>query len=81
MFAGTVMIGLFSTENGLFHGGGFLQLGKQLAGVAIVGAVVLGLALVTFTLLKKTVGLRVDEHMEVNGLDTIEHGISAYMDL
>ena len=78
---GTLMIGFFSTDNGLFYGGGFSQLLSQLAGVAIVGIVALGLSFMTFTLLKKVMGLRVNEHMEVNGLDTIEHGISAYMEL
>ncbi len=78
---GTLMIGLFSTENGLFYGGGISQLASQLAGVFIVGVIAVGLAFVTFTIIKTFMGLRVNEHMEVNGLDTIEHGISAYIEL
>lgn len=78
---GTIMIGFFSTDNGLFYGGGVGQLVSQLLGVAIVGAATIGLAFVTFSVIKLFMGLRVDEHMEVNGLDTIEHGISAYMEL
>lgn len=78
---GTIMIGLFSTDNGLFYGGGFGQLLSQIAGVLIVAAAAGGMAFVTFFIIGKLHGLRVEEHMEVNGLDTIEHGISAYMDL
>jgi len=78
---GTLMIGFFSTDNGLFYGGGFGQLISQFIGIVIVGITVTGLAFITFSLIKKFMGLRVNEHMEINGLDAIEHGISAYMEL
>ena len=78
---GTLMIGLLSTDGGLFYGGGFGLLGSQLLGVIICGAVASGLAFVTFFILKNTIGIRVEHHEELNGLDTIEHGISAYIDL
>jgi Amt family ammonium transporter len=58
-----------------------MLLGVQTLGVIICGAAAVSLAFATFFILKKTVGLRVDHHEEVNGLDTIEHGISAYIDL
>lgn len=78
---GTIMIGLLSTDGGLFYGGGFGLLGTQVLGVIICGAAATVLALITFSILKATIGLRVDHHEEVNGLDAIEHGISAYIDL
>lgn len=78
---GTIAIGLFSSDGGLLTGGGIVLLGRQLLGIFIVAVTVLTLAFVTFTLIDKTIGLRVDEHMEINGLDAIEHGISAYMEL
>lgn len=78
---GTIMIGLFSTDGGLFYGGGLQLLGVQVLGVLICGAAATVLAIATFTILKRTIGLRVESHEEVNGLDTIEHGISAYIDL
>jgi len=78
---GTLSIGLFSTNNGLFYGGGISQLISQFIGVVICCGTAFVLAVITFSIIKKVMGLRVDEHMEVNGLDTIEHGISAYMDL
>lgn len=78
---GTLAIGLFSTTNGLFYGGGFTQLLRQFAGLAIVTVAAGILFVLTFIVIRKVIGLRVDEHMEINGLDSIEHGISAYMDL
>ncbi len=78
---GTIMIGLFATNGGLFYGGGFKLLGVQTLGVIICGAAALSLAYITFKALSLTVGLRVDHHEELNGLDAMEHGISAYIDL
>ena len=78
---GTIAIGLFSTDGGLFYGGGLSLLGSQILGVLIAGAVAMGLSFITFYIMKKTIGIRVEKHEEINGLDAIEHGISAYIDL
>ncbi|MBN2220759.1 MAG: ammonium transporter [Vallitaleaceae bacterium] len=78
---GTIAIGLFSTTDGLFYGGGWMQLARQMLGLIIVGVGAGILFVITFVVIRKFIGLRVDEHMEINGLDSIEHGISAYMDL
>ncbi|NDL67388.1 ammonium transporter [Anaerotalea alkaliphila] len=78
---GTLMVGVFAMEGGLLYGGGVSLLVSQLIGVAVVGIVTVALAVVVFSVIQKLMGLRVEEHIEVNGLDTIEHGISAYMDL
>jgi Amt family ammonium transporter len=78
---GTIAIGLFATEGGLFYGGGFKLLGIQVLGVLICAAAAGILAFITFTIIKKTMGLRVTDHEETHGLDASEHGISAYMDL
>lgn len=78
---GTILIGLFATDGGLFYGGGFKLLGIQALGVLICGTVAIVLSYISFSIIKKIVGLRVDHNEEVSGLDSIEHGISAYMDL
>ena len=75
---GTICIGLFSTDGGLFTGGGFRLLGIQVLGVLICGAVAAALAIITFFTIKKTCGLRVDLSEEKEGLDMSEHGTSAY---
>jgi len=78
---GTLMVGIFSTDGGLLYGGGWSLVGRQAIGVIIVVVVVLTLAYITFAILKKTIGLKVERHEEINGLDAMEHGISAYIDL
>jgi len=75
---GTLAVGLFSTSNGLFYGGGAAQLVSQLIGVAAVAAWAMGLGFLLFIGLKKTIGVRVSKRIEEEGLDIYEHGESAY---
>ena len=81
---GTFCVGLFSTGQngvgkGLFYGGGFTQLGIQALGIICVLAWVGVMMTITFTILKHTVGLRVEPEIEIAGLDQAEHGLaSAY---
>lgn len=81
---GTLCVGLFSTGQngvgkGLFYGGGFTQLGIQALGIVCVLAWVGVTMIITFTILKHTVGLRVPAEVEISGLDIAEHGLaSAY---
>lgn len=76
---GTIATGLFSTSEGLLYGHGFRFLGVQLLGVVSVAAYVLIVMFVIFTVIKKTIGLRVSEQEEIEGLDPTEHGLaSAY---
>lgn len=78
---GTIMTGLFATEGGLFYGGGVKFLGVQLLGVVCVILWVAVTATITFKTVEKTVGLRVSEREEIEGLDTSEHGLgNAYAD-
>jgi Amt family ammonium transporter len=81
---GTVLIGVFSTSegaggiDGLLYGGGFTSLGDQslgaLTAVAFSGVItlIIGLAI------KYTIGLRLTEEDEVEGIDFVAHGESAY---
>ena len=82
---GTLAVGLFSAKEadgvvkkGLFYGGGTDQLVSQLIGVAAVGAFVLVASFILFGTLKATVGLRVSEQEEIEGLDVHEHGFAGY---
>ena len=85
---GGLAVGLFATGNGqngitgLFYGGGFAQLGKQALGIVTIVAWTVVCMIIVFTIIKKTVGLRVTKDEEMKGLDICEHGlISAYADL
>src|SRR3954471_2112853 len=81
---GTVLIGFLSTSaapggiDGLFYGGGLTSLGHQAgaAGISIVWTgfftTLIGLAI------KYTIGWRIPEEDEVEGIDFTEHGETAY---
>lgn len=75
---GTLAVGLFATEGGLFYGGGFGMLTSQAIGVGAVAVWGIGTGLLLFTALKKTIGIRVSVKEEENGLDYYEHGEKAY---
>jgi Amt family ammonium transporter len=75
---GTIALGLFAVDGGLFYGGGWSLLGVQIIGVLAGFAWAFGLGLVMFFIVKKTVGLRVSEEEELRGLDIGEHGMEGY---
>ena len=68
---GTLAVGIFSTnpEHSFF---------TQLIGVAAYGAFTLVCAGTLFAVIRATMGLRVDEEEEIEGLDLAEHGMHAY---
>ncbi|NSW89850.1 MAG: ammonium transporter [Firmicutes bacterium] len=86
--AGTLFVGLFANYKpgtasailGLFYGGGFNLLGVQALGVISVAVWTLVTTFILFTVIKKTVGLRVSRIEEIQGLDIHEHGIESYAD-
>jgi len=83
---GTLALGLFAqdqfmpgtTGNGLLFGGGLKLFLAQLAGVVGVGIFVFVTALIFWSVIKATIGLRVPPEEEIEGLDIGEHGIMAY---
>lgn len=80
---GTLAVGLFAHEHyaghaGLFFGGGSKLLLVQLIGVAVIMVWAFGTSLLAFLALKYTMGLRVSAAHEITGLDTTEHGMTAY---
>ena len=91
---GTLSIGLFGSrvvdiqfwdadtaiQNGLFYGGGVHQLGVQALGVVAVLAFTFILAMVMFLAIKATIGLRVSDEEQIEGLDLGEHDMAAYPD-
>jgi len=68
---GTLAVGIFSTNPQ--H-----SFAVQLVGVACYGAFTFLAALGLFALLKRTIGIRVSEEEELEGLDLGEHGMHAY---
>ncbi len=66
---GTLAVGLFAKEYSFW---------VQSAGVVSIAAFSFSIAWGLFTLLKRTIGIRVKEKEELTGLDIEEHGMEAY---
>ena len=78
---GTIAVGLFDYKDGLFYGGGVHHLLIQLLGIVCIAGWTIVTMTIVFTVLKKTIGLRVSAQEEVEGLDSTEHGLeSGYPD-
>lgn len=84
---GTLALGLFydndiatniaALATGLSRGAQFMV---QLKGVVYVGAFAFGLSMLFWYAIKLTMGVRVTEDEEIEGLDIGEHGVQAYPD-
>ncbi len=78
---GTIAVGFFAKEGGLFCGGGTEMLITQIIGVATVAIYVAVVMSIIFKVLDVTIGLRVSAREEISGLDMEEHGLlSSYAD-
>jgi Amt family ammonium transporter len=85
---GTLSCGLFTDpalatfngvgQGGLVYTGSLKQLGAQAAAVTASFGTVFVLSFILFWIIKKTVGLRVSERHEIDGLDISEHGMWGY---
>jgi len=81
---GTVAVGFLATADapagvdGLFYGGGVDQLWRQVVGALSVLVFSFVVTYVLGTILQKTIGFRLDEEDEVNGIDSFEHAETAY---
>ena len=78
---GTIAVGLFDYNDGVFYGGGFKLLAIQTIGVLAIALWTVVTMTITFKIIEKTNGLRVSKEEEIKGLDSTEHGlINAYAD-
>jgi len=71
---GTLAVGIFGTA------AGFGQFTEQLIGVVACGVAAFTFSYILITILKFTMGIRVPEEEEVQGLDIAEHDMEAYSD-
>jgi Amt family ammonium transporter len=65
---GTLAVGIFGTGNII----------TQIIGILAVGAFTVIFSGIVWFILKATIGIRVNEHEEIQGLDISEHGMEAY---
>ena len=70
---GTLAVAIFGN-----YGEGVGEFMDQLIGILAIGAFTFTFAFLVFYILKVTMGIRVDEDEEVNGLDRGEHNLDAY---
>jgi Amt family ammonium transporter len=78
---GTLCVGLFAIDGGLFFGGGLSLLGTQALGVVSVTVWVAVTMFILFRVTKSVTGIRVSKAEEIEGLDIHEHGLaSSYAD-
>ncbi|RJQ76167.1 ammonium transporter [Pseudonocardiaceae bacterium YIM PH 21723] len=81
---GTVLIGFFASAeapaavDGLFYGGGWDQLWRQVVGALAVLVFSFVATLIIGMVIKYTIGFRLDPEAEVTGIDDAEHAESAY---
>jgi len=71
---GTLAVGIFGAK------AGSTQVVSQLMGIGMVGVFCFAFAFILFYALKVTLGIRVDEEEEHEGLDVSEHDMHAYPD-
>ncbi|MDV6271239.1 ammonium transporter [Rhodococcus globerulus] len=82
---GTVLVGFLATEsapnavNGLFYGGGLDLLWRQIVAVGAVLIYSFAVTWIIVMVLKKTMGIRVERDVELEGLDIALHGETAYV--
>ena len=70
---GTIMVGVFAIEDGLVYGGGFELLKIQTIGTFTVAFWAITVSSILVLLLKYTIGIRVSEEIEIEGIDINEH--------
>ena len=80
---GALLIGFFGTSaiggaNGILHGGGAKLLGEQAIAVGVVATYSFVMSWLIAMAIKKTIGFRITEEQEDEGMDLALHAESAY---
>lgn len=75
---GTIAVGLFAIERGLFYGGGFSLLSTQIIGVLSIGLFSFTVTFLLMKLMKKTIGIRISRSEENSGIDAVTFGVESY---
>jgi Amt family ammonium transporter len=76
---GTLAVGFFAKEGGVFFGGGFSLLITQIIGVFSIGIFSFSLTYITMKILQKTIGIRIKKEEEIEGIDSVSFGVKSYV--
>lgn len=77
-FFGTIAVGFFATEGGLFFGGGAELLITQLMGVVTIALFSFSITFILMKVLKSSVGIRITSEEEEAGIDSVSFGVKSY---
>ena len=75
---GTIAVGFFAIEGGLFFGGGADLLITQLIGVVTIGLFSFSFTFILMRALKAAVGIRISSEEEEAGIDSVSFGVKSY---
>jgi Amt family ammonium transporter len=75
---GTLAVGLFAIEGGLFYGGGVSLLLTQILGVSAIALFSFTLTFIIMKLLKMSIGIRISNEDEEAGIDASSFGVQSY---
>jgi ammonium transporter, Amt family len=77
-FFGTAAVGVFAEGKGLLESGSFDFLWVQTLGVAVIAVFSFVCTFTIFTIMKKTIGIRIKRREELAGIDAVEFGVESY---
>ena len=75
---GTIAVGLFASEGGLFFGGSTDLLITQIIGVFTIIIFSFSITFILMKILKNTVGIRITSQEEEAGIDSVSFGVKSY---
>ena len=75
---GTLAVGFFAAEGGLFFGGGAELLITQSIGVLTIALFSFTITFILMKVLKSTVGIRITSEDEEAGIDSVSFGVKSY---
>ena len=75
---GTLAVGIFAVDGGLFFGGGLDLLTTQFIGVLTIALFSFIITFILMIFLKSTVGIRITSEEEEEGIDSVSFGVKSY---
>ena len=75
---GTLAVGAFATNGGLFFGGGADLLITQLIGVLTIALFSFSITFILMRVLKSLIGIRITSEEEEAGIDSVSFGVKSY---
>mgnify|MGYP001484529467 FL=1 len=75
---GTLAVGFFATEGGLFFGAGADLLITQFIGVSTIALFSFSFTIILMKVLKSAVGVRISNEEEEAGIDSVSFGVKSY---